>query len=98
MEPGGWQRPFLTLRESFREHAAVQFEFHLELHGYTRPGPFGKGGEEIAQMRQHAEAFGRLVNTHDALLIAIGNGLNAGQLDRPDGDRAAVRHPLPGLG
>lgn len=62
---GGWQQPLLTLRDAFWQHANTNFDFHLELHGFTNPGVFGMGGAQVRQAREYGERVGRAVNTRE---------------------------------
>jgi hypothetical protein len=63
LQPGTWQRPLLTLRDSFTQHSAVQFDFHLELHSYTEPGLLGKGDAAVDIAQSYAIANGGGYNT-----------------------------------
>ncbi len=60
---GPWQEPMRSLRAELWKHATTQFDFHLELLGYTNPGPFGVEGRRIEQIQQHAIKMGRGINS-----------------------------------
>jgi len=65
LQPGSWQQPLLSLRNAFWNHANARFDFHLELHGYTNPGPFGVGGGQLRQIQEQFALTGRGVNTQE---------------------------------